>query len=81
MQANWEKTQKSIKTQLVFTDFVQAFGFMTEVAAVASRLNHHPEWFNVYNRVDIVLTTHDVGGLSELDNTMAEEINNLLVSY
>jgi 4a-hydroxytetrahydrobiopterin dehydratase len=81
MLANWEKSQRSIKTQLEFIDFEQAFKFMTEVAEVANRLNHHPEWFNVYNRVDIELTTHDVGGLSELDERLAEEIDNLLVRY
>ncbi|NIB39005.1 pterin-4-alpha-carbinolamine dehydratase [Pseudomaricurvus alkylphenolicus] len=81
MLANWEKSQRSIKTQLEFIDFEQAFKFMTEVVEVANRLNHHPEWFNVYNRVDIELTTHDVGGLSELDERLAEEIDNLLVRY
>ena len=54
-----------------FADFNEAFGFMTRVALMADKLDHHPEWFNVYNRVDVVLTTHDVDGVSELDVTMA----------
>jgi 4a-hydroxytetrahydrobiopterin dehydratase len=54
----------TISRDCVFADFVQAFGFMAQVALIAERLNHHPEWSNVYNRVAITLTTHDVGGLS-----------------
>lgn len=51
----------------VFDDFAQAFGFMAQMAVVSEAMNHHPEWFNVYNRVDITLTTHDAGGLSQRD--------------
>ncbi len=54
-----------------FKDFNQAFGFMTRVAILADRIDHHPEWFNVYNRVDVTLNTHDVGGISRLDVEMA----------
>ena len=54
-----------------FADFNAAFGFMTRVALLADKLDHHPEWFNVYNRVEVVLTTHDAGGVSDLDVTMA----------
>lgn len=60
-----------IKRELVFADFSQAFGFMTRLALAAEKVNHHPEWFNVYNRVDITLTTHDVTGISMRDIEMA----------
>lgn len=58
-----------------FTDFNAAFGFMTRVALAAERMNHHPEWFNVYNRVDITLMTHDCKGLSENDVRLARAID------
>jgi 4a-hydroxytetrahydrobiopterin dehydratase len=61
----------AISRRFVLADFVQAFGFMTQIALVAERLNHHPEWANVYNRVDITLTTHDAQGLTELDVQLA----------
>jgi len=54
-----------------FKDFNAAFGFMTRVAIKADQLDHHPEWFNVYNRVEVVLTTHDADGVTELDVTLA----------
>ena len=62
-----EAIQKSFK----FKDFNQAFGFMTRIALAAEKLDHHPEWFNVYNRVDVTLATHDAGGVTELDVKMA----------
>jgi 4a-hydroxytetrahydrobiopterin dehydratase len=55
-----------------FADFNEAFGFMSRTALKAERMNHHPEWFNVYNRVDVTLTTHDCGGLSDLDVKLAK---------
>jgi len=55
-----------------FADFNAAFGFMTRVALAAEKLDHHPEWFNVYNRVEVLLATHDVDGVSDLDVTMAK---------
>ncbi|WP_395393970.1 4a-hydroxytetrahydrobiopterin dehydratase [Novosphingobium sp. BL-8A] len=58
-----------------FTDFNEAFGFMTRVAIEAEKRDHHPEWFNVYNRVEITLTTHDAGGLSQRDVALARFID------
>lgn len=60
--------QKSFK----FSNFNEAFGFMTRVALMAEKMDHHPEWFNVYNRVDVTLSTHDAGGITELDFKLAE---------
>ena len=68
-----------ISRRFVFRDFVAAFGFMTRVAIVAEKADHHPEWSNVYNRVDIILTTHDAGGLSQRDVDLARAIDGLLV--
>ena len=61
----------AITREFVFADFAQAFAFMTQIAIVAEKRNHHPEWFNVYNRVNITLTTHDVDGLSQRDIDLA----------
>ena len=55
-----------------FEDFAEAFGFMTRIAIIADRMDHHPEWFNVYNRVDVTLTTHDAGGVTQKDVALAE---------
>ena len=60
-----------------FDNFVSAFGFMTQLALVAESMNHHPEWFNVYNRVTIDLTTHDAGGISELDFQWAKQADSI----
>ncbi|WP_420144393.1 4a-hydroxytetrahydrobiopterin dehydratase [Sphingobium sp.] len=67
-----------ISRRFTFTDFVAAFGFMARVAILAEKANHHPEWSNVYNRVDIILTTHDAGGLSQRDVDMAKAIDALM---
>ena len=61
----------SITRQFVLADFAQAFSFMTQIAIVAEKRDHHPEWFNVYNRVEITLTTHDAGGLTQRDIVLA----------
>lgn len=68
----------AIERKFVFDDFSQAFAFMARVALLAERRDHHPEWFNVYNRVDITLTTHDADGLSLRDVKMATAIDALL---
>ncbi len=62
-----DPARDAITRQFVFADFAQAFGFMAQLALAAERLNHHPEWSNVYNRVEVLLTTHDAGGLTALD--------------
>ena len=70
----WEKTsdgREAYYKHFKFSDFKQAFSFMTSIAMKAEQINHHPEWQNVYNKVKITLTTHDIGGLSKLDYDMA----------
>ena len=68
----------AIERKFEFDDFSKAFAFMTRVAMIAETRDHHPEWFNVYNRVEITLTTHDAGGLSLRDVKMARKIDALL---
>lgn len=65
------KRRKAIMRSYVFKDFNAAFGFMTRVALKAEQMNHHPEWLNVYNQLYVVLTTHDAGGVTEKDTTLA----------
>jgi 4a-hydroxytetrahydrobiopterin dehydratase len=65
----------AITRSFQFANFNEAFGFMTRVAMQAERDDHHPEWFNVYNKVEVTLATHDVGGLSERDVTLAQFID------
>ncbi|PCC72839.1 pterin-4-alpha-carbinolamine dehydratase [Nannocystis exedens] len=67
----------AIFRSLRFADFRAAFGFMAQVALVAERMNHHPEWFNVYSRVDVTLSTHDAGGLTRLDVELAQAIDRI----
>lgn len=74
----WVIDHHKLYRHFTFDDFVDAFGFMTRVALLAETMDHHPEWANVYNRVEIRLTSHDVGGISARDFTLAERINKLL---
>ena len=67
----------AISRRFVFVDFSEAFAFMTRVALLAEKADHHPEWSNVWNRVDVTLTTHDAGGLSSRDIAMAQAIDAL----
>ena len=75
---HWTIHEQSISRELVFSDFNEAFGFMSRVALLAEGRNHHPNWSNVYNRVSITLSTHDLGGLSDLDVELAAAIDQLL---
>jgi 4a-hydroxytetrahydrobiopterin dehydratase len=75
---HWSIREGKLYRHIQFQDFSQAFGFMTQIAIVADKIDHHPEWFNVYNRVEIWLTTHDAGGISERDCALAEKINAVL---
>lgn len=69
----WELVDGKLHRRFAFGDFAEAFGFMASLATVAERLNHHPEWSNVWNRVTIDLVTHDADGLTELDFAFAAE--------
>ena len=75
---NWVVNGDRLHRDLQFKSFVEAFGFMAQVALLAESKNHHPNWSNVYNRVSIDLTTHDLGGLSSLDVELASAIDALL---
>ena len=69
--------REAITRKFTFKDFNQAFGFMTRAALVAEKMNHHPEWFNVYKTVEVTLSTHDAGGVTELDIKLAETMDKL----
>ena len=71
------KGRDAITKTFVFADFNEAFGFMTRAALVAEKLNHHPEWLNVYKAVEVTLSTHDAGGLTERDVTLAEAMDKM----
>ena len=73
----WQVGDERLKRQWQFSDFSEAFAFMTRVALLAESMQHHPNWSNVYNRVTIELTTHDLGGLSNLDVELARSIDAL----
>jgi len=75
--SDWSIKDGKLHRQFQFASFVEAFGFMSSVALVAEAAGHHPEWFNVYNRVTIDLTTHDAGGITSKDIELASKINKL----
>ncbi len=71
----WSLNEDKLHREFQFRDFVTAFGFMTQVALIAERMNHHPEWFNVYRTVTVDLTTHDAGGISRKDFELASAMD------
>jgi len=81
--SSWEMVQNrdAIKKIFSFKDFNEAFGFMTRIALRADKVDHHPEWFNVYNRVEITLATHDCQGLSQRDVNLAKFIDNVYNTF
>ncbi|MBK1646373.1 4a-hydroxytetrahydrobiopterin dehydratase [Thiocapsa imhoffii] len=74
----WEADAGALSKTFRFKDFVEAFGFMTRAALIAEALDHHPDWRNVYNRVEVRLSTHDVGGVTSLDFTLASRLDTLI---
>lgn len=80
--SGWSIVQgrSAITKSFKFKNFGQAFGFMTEAALVAEKMDHHPEWFNVYSRVDVTLTTHSAGGITELDLRLAKAMDSIAKS-
>jgi 4a-hydroxytetrahydrobiopterin dehydratase len=77
LEAPWRLVNQKLEKEFRFPNFVSAFAFMTQVALLAEKLNHHPEWFNVYGTVRIQLSTHEVGGISDLDLDLARSIEAL----
>lgn len=75
--SGWSLQNEKLHRQFQFASFVEAFGFMSSAALVAESMGHHPEWFNVYNRVTVDLTTHDAGGITSLDVELARKMNEL----
>lgn len=78
--AGWSIVDGKVHKEFRFGDFAQAFGFMSSVALIAEGMNHHPEWSNVYSKVVIDLTTHDAGGITELDIELARRVEQLLAA-
>lgn len=76
-QPGWALDEGKLRRDFKFANFVEAFGFMARVAILAEKADHHPEWFNVYDKVQIWLTTHDAGGISERDFALAKQIDTL----
>lgn len=77
----WTAENNRLSQKFHFQHFKEAFAFMTEVALIAESMNHHPDWRNVYNIVEFKLQTHDVGGITELDYKLANEIDKVYIKY
>ncbi|MEM1964440.1 MAG: 4a-hydroxytetrahydrobiopterin dehydratase [Candidatus Caldarchaeum sp.] len=75
---DWRLKDGKLYRKIVFKDFVECIGFMVKVAIEAEKMQHHPEWFNVYNQLEIWLVTHDLGGISTYDVKLAQKINELI---
>ena len=78
LEDGWQLEDGHLVREFRFANFVEAFAFMTAVALVAERMNHHPDWSNVYNKVKIRLSTHDAGGITDKDYALASAISQLL---
>ena len=80
---DWKKTRgrDSIEKNYNLKDFTSAFSWMTKIALIAEKMDHHPEWFNVYNKVSVTLSTHDAGGVTELDIRLAKEMDKTAKKY
>ncbi len=76
--SGWNVVNEKLHKEFQFDNFNQAFGFMTRAAMEIEKMNHHPEWFNVYNKITIELTTHDAGGITENDVNLAKILNSLV---
>ncbi len=74
---SWNEVENKLVKSFEFKDFKEAFAFMTSIALKAEEMNHHPEWFNVYNKVKIELTTHDAGGVTDKDKALAKYIDSI----
>lgn len=74
---SWVIENDKLHKEFLFSNFIQAFGFMAQAAIIAESMNHHPEWFNVYKKVVVDLTTHEAGGISELDFELAGKMENI----
>ena len=77
---SWIIYDKAIKKEFKFSDFIEAFSFMSKVALLSEKMDHHPNWQNTYNKVNIELTTHDKGGITKNDTKLAESIDKLINS-
>jgi 4a-hydroxytetrahydrobiopterin dehydratase len=74
----WSVVNGKLHKDFVFVDFIEAFGFMSKAAIHIEKMNHHPEWFNVYNKIKVELVTHDAGGITQNDINLARTLNSLV---